>query len=115
VAVAQHTTHGRAIDAAGVGIPALLEAVLTLLPLDTYAAHGAYLMERVLPQDADLAVPVWEQYQAICDKHEGRTVPIGSFERFKFYDEAKKAFAVVATGERALYGNIVLVKGVLPA
>jgi len=41
-------------------------------------------------------------------------VKVDMLERFEFYDVAKKAFAVVATGEGALYGNIILTKGVLP-
>ncbi|XP_030297364.1 fucose mutarotase isoform X1 [Sparus aurata] len=100
---------------AGLGIPKLLEAILKLLPLDTYVPHAAAVMDLV---DSDkrrgLAVPVWVTYSDLLTETGTRT-PIETVERFAFYERAKKAFAVVATGETALYGNLILKKGVIPA
>ncbi|KAB0346911.1 hypothetical protein FD754_011768 [Muntiacus muntjak] len=101
------------IRADGLGIPQLLEAVLQLLPLDTYVESPAVVME-LMPSDRKrgLLTPVWTNYQSILSKA-GYEGSLGMVERFAFYERAKKAFAVVATGETALYGNLILKKGVL--
>ncbi|XP_022060971.1 fucose mutarotase [Acanthochromis polyacanthus] len=103
------------IRADGLGIPQLLEAILKLLPLDTHVPCPAAVMDLV---DSDkqrcLAVPVWETYRELLS-HAGSQSPLEVVERFAFYERAKKAFAVVATGETALYGNLILKKGVIPA
>ena len=57
--------------------------------------------------------PVWAQYQIIIDSAEGRRVEMNKIERFEFYKQAKESFAIVHTGETALYGNIILTKGIL--
>ncbi|NP_001069746.1 fucose mutarotase [Bos taurus] len=100
------------IRADGLGIPQLLEAVLQLLPLDTYVQSPAMVMELV-PSDrkSGLLTPVWTSYQSILSRA-GYEFSLG-MGRFAFYERAKKAFAVVATGETALYGNLILKKGVL--
>lgn len=61
------------------------------------------------------APPVWAQYQDIIDGAEGRRVEMNKIERFEFYKQAKESFVIVHTGETALYGNIILQKGVIPA
>ncbi|XP_031598815.2 fucose mutarotase isoform X2 [Oreochromis aureus] len=102
-------------DELGLGIPRLLEAVLKLLPLDTYVPFPAAVMDLV---DSDkqrcLAVPVWGTYEQLL-RQAGSQVSLEKVERFAFYERAKKAYAVVATGETALYGNLILKKGVIPA
>ncbi|RDD43518.1 Fucose mutarotase [Trichoplax sp. H2] len=102
------------IRADGVTIPQLLDAILQLMPLDTYSAYMAAVMDLV---DSDkqrgLKTPVWQVYSDIIEKHEGKKVPLHKIERFEFYDQAKKAFLVIATGETALYGNLILKKGVI--
>ncbi|XP_017897211.1 PREDICTED: fucose mutarotase isoform X2 [Capra hircus] len=100
-------------DEIGLGIPQLLEAVLQLLPLDTYVQSPAVVMEPV-PSDRKngLLAPVWTSYQSVLSRA-GYEFSLGMVERFAFYERAKKAFAVVATGETALYGNLILKKGVL--
>ncbi|XP_047281059.1 fucose mutarotase isoform X7 [Homo sapiens] len=112
------------IRADGLGIPQLLEAVLKLLPLDTYVESPAAVMELV-PSDKErgLQTPVWTEYESILRRAGcvGSLQPchfvfqraLAKIERFEFYERAKKAFAVVATGETALYGNLILRKGVL--
>ena len=59
--------------------------------------------------------PVWSEYQYIINQAEGRSVEIDKLERFEFYKQAKESFVVVHSGETALYGNIILQKGVIPA
>ncbi|XP_044096716.1 fucose mutarotase [Neovison vison] len=101
------------IRADGLGIPQLLEVVLKLLPLDTYVESPAAVMELV-PGDRKIGLltPVWKSYESIL-LEAGCERALAKIERFEFYERAKKAFAVVATGETALYGNLILKKGVL--
>jgi len=93
-------------------MPELLEAVLTLFPLDSYVKSPVMLME-VMPGD-NAETPIWEVYKQIIARHDSRGAEaIGTTERFAFYEEAKKAYAIIATGEKALYANIMLQKGVI--
>ena len=96
----------------GHGVPELLDAILQLFPLDTYVEKPVNLME-VVPGD-NVETPIWDVYADIISKYDdrGRAV-IGNIERFAFYDEAKKVYAIIATGEKALYANIMLQKGVV--
>lgn len=96
----------------GHGVPELLDAILTVFPLDTYVEKPVNLME-VMPGD-DVETPIWDTYKEIVAKHDKRGADaIGTIERFKFYDESKKVYAIIATGESALYANIMLQKGVV--
>ncbi len=96
----------------GHGVPALLDAILQLLPLDPYVEKPVSLME-VVPGDP-VETPIWETYKNILKKHDGRGADmIGGIERFAFYEEARKAYAIITTGEMALYANIMLQKGVV--
>ena len=94
----------------GHGVPEVLDAILRLFPLDPYVETPVSLME-VVPGDP-VETPIWDEYAKIVEKHEPGT-KIGHIERFQFYEVAKKAFAVVATGETALYANIILQMGVV--
>ena len=94
----------------GHGVPEILDAILQLFPLDPYVETPVSLME-VVPGDP-VETPIWNDYAEIVEKHEPGT-KIGHIERFAFYEEAKKAYAVIATGETALYANIILQKGVV--
>ena len=99
------------IRADGHGVPALLEAILKLFPLDSFVEAPAMVMRRVdKPQEA---APVWDDFQRILDSAEARHIAIERIERFAFYDRARAAFAIIATGERALYGNLIIKKGVI--
>jgi L-fucose mutarotase len=94
-------------------VPEVLEAVLKLLPLDTYTEFPAGVMA-VLPSDAGvIETPVWDDFQRILNFYEGRPVGMEKIEQQAFYDRAKTAMVVVATGESALYGNLIIRKGVL--
>lgn len=101
------------IRADGHGVPELLDAILQVFPLDTYVEHPVNLME-VMPGD-NVETPIWKTYEEIVAKHDPRGAKaIGQIERFKFYEETqKKAYCVIATGESALYANIMLQKGVV--
>jgi len=93
----------------------VLAAVLQLLPLDEYVPAPVAVMSRVPSDEArGVNVSIWQAYQRIVDKAEHKPVKIEQIERFKFYERAKKCYAVVASGETALYANIILKKGVLP-
>lgn len=100
------------IRADGHGVPELLDAILTLFPLDTYTDKPVSLME-VMPGDP-VKTPIWDKYRAIVAKHDARGADaIGTIERFAFYEEARKAYAIIATGEKAVYANVMLQKGVV--
>ena len=72
------------------------------------------LMDPVLNDKAKgLKTPIWDDYKKIVNESEGKEIEVELVERFAFYERAKNCFAVVATGESALYGNIILKKGVL--
>jgi L-fucose mutarotase len=101
----------RLIRADGHGVPALLDAILTLLPLDTYVAEPVGLMQAVPGDPAE--PPIWHEYKAIIARREGRETGIELIERFAFYERAKRAYAIVATGEAAAYANVLLTKGVI--
>ena len=96
----------------GHGVPELLDAILQLFPLDPYVEKPVNLMA-VTPGDT-VETPIWDEYAKIIDSHgyDSKAV-IGTVERFEFYDETKKAYAVIATGESALYANVMLQKGVV--
>ena len=96
----------------GHGVPEILEAILKVFPLDTYVEHPVNLME-VMPGD-DVETPIWDTYKEIIRKYDDRgDAVVGNIERFAFYEEAKKVYAIIATGESALYANIMLQKGVV--
>ncbi|XP_067276821.1 fucose mutarotase [Pseudorasbora parva] len=100
------------IRADGVGIPELLKGILTLFPLDTYDDSAAVMDLVQSDKLKGLKVPVWDQYSDLL-KQSGSDGNFKFVERFAFYERAKKAFAVVATGETALYGNLIIKKGVI--
>ena len=105
------TMNARVIRADGHGGAELLDAILALFPLDTYADFNMMLME-VVPGDP-VDTPIWDEYKEIAAKYEGGNVRVENIERFAFYERAKKAYAVVATGEKALYANLIIKKGVI--
>lgn len=105
-------TYGkRVIRCDGHGVPELLDAIMQLFPLDTYTEKPVMLMEVV---HGDPVVPtIWEEYKEIINKYEPENCKIEMIERFAFYERAKNAYAIVATGEEAIYANIILKKGVV--
>lgn len=108
------TNNSRVIRTDGIMIPELLKDILELLPLDTYSDYQGILME-VVPGDTSVPAggpPVWEKYRqeiaAAFPKYN-----VKSIERQAFYEYSHKCFAIVQTGETALYGNLILKKGVV--
>ena len=96
----------------GHGASSILEAILRLFPLDTYVEKPVKLME-VMPGDK-VETPIWSEYEKIVAAADPRGADaIGTVERFAFYEQARGAYAVIATGEGALYANIILQKGVV--
>ena len=103
------TNAQRLVRLDGHGVPEILDAILKLMPLDTYVDAPVFLMDN---GDPDNRPEIWATYKEIVEKNEGDK-NIGLIERFDFYDKAKNAFAIVATGETAIYANIILQKGVV--
>ena len=94
----------------GHGVPEILDAILTLFPLDTYVEAPVALMA-VTPGDPTVPA-IWEDYKDIIRRREGEH-NIEEVERFEFYRRSREAYAILATGETALYANIILKKGVV--
>ena len=101
----------RLIRMDGHGIPEILEAALKFFPLDTYVESPVGLMA-VVPGDPYKPV-IWDEYRSIISESKEPFNEFEYIERFEFYDRARKAYAVIATGESALYANIILKKGVV--
>jgi L-fucose mutarotase len=88
----------------------LLEAILTLMPLDDFVPDPAIVMQVV--GDAGQRPPVVTEYEKIVARHEPK-VKLNSLERFAFYKRANAGYAILQSGEQRLYGNIILKKGVI--
>ena len=103
------TNYGkRVIRADGISGVDILKAVLALIPLDTYAEQNFMLMETV---KGDVHPCIWTDYFDIAKSD--KNLRVGYLERFAFYERAKQAYAVIATGEEAIYANIIIKKGVI--
>ncbi|MHA6690628.1 RbsD/FucU family protein [Devosia sp. A449] len=94
----------------GISATDVLDAVLTLMPLDDFVDEAAICMQVV--GDAGKREPVMDQFETIIRRHEPE-MSLASLERFAFYDRVKQGYAIIQTGERRLYGNILLKKGVI--
>lgn len=110
--MAKQTTFGRPVLMDNISMPAAVRAILSVLPLDTFVDDFAMRMEVV--DDPSHIPDVQREAQAEIDHAEGRSRPMVGVERFKFYDMAKSAYAVIQTGERRFYGCVMLRKGVIP-
>ncbi|SIQ46577.1 L-fucose mutarotase [Rhizobium sp. RU35A] len=103
VAVAERLVQMPGIDAC-----AVLEAILSLLPLDDFVDFPAAVMD--VPGERPA---IYAEFETLIERAEHRRIDLQPIDRFAFYDRSKTAFAVVSTGERRLYGNIILKKGVV--
>lgn len=101
----------RLVRCDGHNVPELLDAILKFFPLDKYTGEPVSLMQ-VVPGDT-VETPIWDVFKEIIKKHEPLYNKVQNIERFAFYEKAKTAYAVIATGEKALYANIILKKGVV--
>ena len=104
-----HTFNDRVIRADGIGADKLLEGIIPLFELDAYAVP--VIMMAAVPGDT-VETPIWDTYAEIIKPYTDEAPEM--IERFAFYDRAKKAYAVVISGETAKYGNIIIKKGVIP-
>lgn len=109
--VARQTVLGKLLRMDGVSAGRAAKAVLSVLPLDTFVDSPALRMEIVGKPDELL--PVHDEVQREVDAAEGRSWPMGSVDRFAFYDLARKSYCVIATGERRFYGCFAFKKGVI--
>jgi L-fucose mutarotase len=105
------STTRRLIRIDGASAPVVLSAVLSLLPLDTFTERPAAVMAVV--GDPSAVPPPVREFQSILDGVAGKPVRLAILERDRFYERARQAFAIVATGERRFYGNILVTKGVV--
>ena len=95
----------------GLSATAVLDAVLSVMPLDDFVPEAAWRMEVV--GDPDAEQPIFGEFRTVIARHESPTMRLAGLERFAFYERARAAYAIVATGEARLYGNIILKKGVV--
>lgn len=109
--VARQTVLGKLLRIDSVSAPRAIEAILSVMPLDTFIDDAAQRME-VVGAPSDMP-QVQSEVQSVIDTAEGKPWPMVSVERFAFYDRAKQAYAVIATGERRFYGCFILTKGVI--
>ena len=103
------TNGKRVIRADGIGGVAMLDAVLKMIPLDTYADENFLLMQTT---QGDPTPTIWAEYFEGANRNDDN-LRAGNLERFAFYERAKQAYAVIATGEEAIYANIIIKKGVI--
>jgi L-fucose mutarotase len=89
----------------------VLDAVLSVLPLDEFVPCAAFRMQVVDDPSAEL--PIFAEFRELLARHEPSLTKLDSIERFAFYERVKQSFAVIVTGERRLYGNILLKKGII--
>jgi L-fucose mutarotase len=89
----------------------LLEAVLSLLPLDEFVPCAAFHMQVV--DDPTAQLPIFGEFRSLLERYEPRAARLEGIERFAFYERVKNCFAVLPTGERRLYGNLILKKGIV--
>lgn len=109
--IARQTAFGELLRIDNVSTAKAIEAILSVLPLDTFVDDAAIRMEIVgQPQEVP---PVQREVQAVIDRAEGRSWPLVGVERHTFYEEAKTAYCVIATGERRFYGCFLFSKGVI--
>lgn len=111
-AVARQTALGRLLRIDNVSAGCAARAILSVLPLDSFVDAPALRMQIVGQPDEVPAVQL--EVQKEIDAAQGRPCPMGSIERFAFYEWAKKAYCVIQTGERRFYGCFIFKKGVIP-
>jgi L-fucose mutarotase len=105
------STARRLVRLDGVSATLALDAVLSVMPLDTFVPEPAWRMEVV--GDPAAEQPIFAEFRAILAQREGHETRLGALERFAFYERAKATYAIVTTGEARLYGNIILKKGII--
>lgn len=110
--VARSTVYGKLLRMENLTTAQAIEAVLSVMPLDTFVDDFAGRMEIV--DDPATVPPVQQEVQDVINAAEGADRPMVGIERFAFYDMARQSYAVIQTGERRFYGCFMLRKGVIP-
>jgi L-fucose mutarotase len=110
--IARDTVTGRLLRMDNLSAAQAVNAILSVLPLDTFVDDFGERME-VIGQPEEIP-PVQAEVQREIDQAEGRSRPLPGIERFAFYDLARTSYAVIQTGERRFYGCFMLRKGVIP-
>ena len=95
----------------GLPVTAVTDAILSVMPLDDFVPEATWRMEVV--GDPTAEQPIFAEFRELLARHEGNGFKLAALERFAFYERAQEAYAIVATGETRLYGNIILKKGVV--
>ncbi|PPQ19656.1 ribose ABC transporter [Bradyrhizobium sp. AC87j1] len=109
--IARQTVFGELLRIDNVSTAKAIEAILSVMPLDTFVDDAAMRMEIVgQPQEVP---PVQREVQAVIDRAEGKSWPLVGVERHAFYEKAKAAYCVITTGERRFYGCFLFTKGVI--
>ena len=101
----------RIVRSDGHSVLKLLEAVMTFLPLDSFVEKPAAVMQPIITKDQE--PPIWKDFRRLLESGEGAKVELEEVERFAFYERARNAYAIVATGETAVYANLILKKGII--
>ena len=109
--IARETVYGELLRMDNLTAGQAMQAVLSVLPRDTFVDDFASRMQIV--GEPDTVPPVQSEVQAAIDAAEGRARPMIGIERFDFYDRARQAYAVIQTGERRFYGCFIIRKGVI--
>lgn len=95
----------------GIPAPRVLDAVLSVMPLDDFVPEAAWRMQVV--GDPAGEQPIFDEFRAVIAAREGSRFALASLERFAFYEKARGAYAIIVSGERRLYGNVILKKGIV--
>lgn len=112
-AIARQTRLGTLLKMENISAPKAIDAILSVFPLDTPLQPSVGRMEIIGKPDE--IPPIQHEVQAIIDRAEGKPAPMYPVERMAFYELAKKAYCVIATGELRFYGCFLLTKGAIPA
>ncbi len=108
-----HEGNCKFLRADGLSGTAMLEAILQVIPTDSYTDTPVMLMQ-TMECDKDLEIPIWKDYEAIVAQNDPRGKnAVGYLERFAFYEAAKKSYCIVQTGETQIYANVIIQKGVI--
>ena len=109
--IARDTTYGKVVHLSGCDLVRASEAILSLMPLDTFVEPP--VMRMMVVDDPEKVLPIFGRIVAAASKAEGREVPLAALERFEFYAAAKRAYAIVRTSDPGPYGRLFFRKGVI--
>jgi len=109
--IARDTVYGKVVQMSGCDLARATEAVLSLMPLDTFVEAPVFRMKVV--DDPEKTLPIFSTIQSAAERIEGRKVQMAALDRFDFYAAAKRAYAIVRTSDPGPYGCFIFRKGVI--